>query len=295
MRVTEKMVFENSLAQTERSRENMDKAQNEVGSGKRVEHPGDDPAAAALAVGHSVDQARFAAVGKNAQQAADELNQADTALEGIGTAASRALQLATQFGNDSYGATDRASGAQAIDGILQQTVGLLNTTYSGRYIFGGSKDGSVPFDASGNYLGDSVARSVEVAPGLYQTSSLDANTLVKGGGTGVDFLKTLSDLSTALKNNDGDAIRSSIGNINTAINQINAGRTQAGMGVDAFQAAVSTADAAVSDETVRIGKLMDADIIDATTRLTSAQYALNATLTAAAKTMNMSLVDKLSN
>jgi flagellar hook-associated protein 3 FlgL len=156
MRVTEKMVFENSLAQTERSRENMDKAQNEVGSGKRVEHPGDDPAAAALAVGHSVDQARFTAVGKNAQQAADELNQADTALEGIGTAASRALQLATQFGNDSYGATDRASGAQAIDGILQQTVGLLNTTYSGRYIFGGSQDGSAPFDASGNYLGDSA-------------------------------------------------------------------------------------------------------------------------------------------
>jgi flagellin-like hook-associated protein FlgL len=138
-------------------------------------------------------------------------------------------------------------------------------------------------------------RSVEVAPGLYQTSSLDANTIVKGGSTGVDFLKTLSDLSTALANNDGDAIRSSIGNINTAIDQINVGRTQAGMGVDAFQAAVSTADAAVSDETSRMGKLMDADIIDATTRLTSAQYALNATLTAAAKTMNMSLVDKLSN
>jgi len=293
MRVTEKMTYESSLAQAERSRENLDKAQNEVASGTRVEHPGDDPAAAAQAVGHDVDKARFTAVGKNAQQAADELNQADTALEGIGTAASRALQLATQFGNDSYGATDRASGAQAIDGILQQTVGLLNTTYSGRYIFGGSKDGSVPFDASGNYLGDSVARSVEVAPGLYQTSSLDANTLVKGGGTGVDFLKTLSDLSTALTNNDGAAIRASVGNINTAISQINVGRTQAGMGVDAFQAAVSTADTAVDNETSTIGNLVDADTIDAETRLSSAQYALDATLTAISKTMKMSLVDKL--
>ena len=293
MRVTEKMVYENSLAQTERSRENMDKAQNEVASGKRVEHPGDDPAASSLTVGHTVDKARFSAVSKNAQQAADELNAADTALEGIGTAASRVLQLATQYGNDSYGATDRASGALTIDGIIQQTVGLLNTTYSGRYIFGGSQDGSAPFDATGNYLGDSVMRSVEVSPGLYQTSSLDANTIVKGGSTGVDFLKTLTDLSTALANNDGAAIRASVGNINTAIDQINVGRTQAGMGVDAFQSAVSTADTAVDNETVTIGKLMDADVIDATTRLNSAQYALNATLTAAAKTMSMSLVDKL--
>jgi flagellar hook-associated protein 3 FlgL len=240
-----------------------------------------------------VDKARFSAVSKNAQQAADELNAADTALEGIGTAASRVLQLATQYGNDSYGATDRASGALAIDGILQQTVGLLNTTYAGRYIFGGSQDGSAPFDATGNYLGDSVMRSVEVSPGLYQTSSLDANTIVKGGSTGVDFLKILSDLSTALANNDGAAIRATVGNINTAIDQINVGRTQAGMGVDAFESAVSTADTAASNETVTIGKLMDADVIDATTRLNSAQYALNATLTAAAKTMSMSLVDKL--
>jgi flagellar hook-associated protein 3 FlgL len=293
MRVTEKMTYESSLAQAERSRENLDKAQNEVASGTRVEHPGDDPAAAAQAVGHDVDKARFTAVGKNAQQAADELNQADTALEGIGTAASQTLQLATQYGNDSYSASDRASGAKSIDGILQQVVGLLNTTYAGRYIFGGSPDGTAPFDASGNYSGDSDMRSVEVSPGQYQTSSLDANTIVKGGSTGVDFLKTLSDLSTALTNNDGAAIRASVGNINTAISQINVGRTQAGMSVDAFQSAVSTADTAVDNETSTIGKLLDADTIDSETRLSSAQYALNATLTAIAKTMKMSLVDKL--
>jgi hypothetical protein len=38
---------------------------------------------------------------------------------------------------------------------------------------------------------------------------------------------------------------------------------------------------------------VDADTIDAETRLSSAQYALDATLTAISKTMKMSLVDKL--
>lgn len=293
MRVTEKMIFESSIAQTERSRENLDKAQSEVATGTRVQHPGDDPVAAALSVGHTIDKARFTAVGKSAQQAADELNAADTALDGLNTTANRALQIATQFGSDSYNAQDRATAAVEVDGLFQEAVGLLNSQYGGRYLFGGFQDASPPFDPAGNYVGDAGVRSVEVAPGLYQRTSLDANTIAKGGQNGVDLLKTLTDLSAGLRSNDATAVRTSLGNVNTAIDQISVGRTQAGMAQDAFMAAVSTSQTAVSDETIKLGRLMDADILDASTRLSSAQYALNATLTAAAKTLSMSLVDKL--
>lgn len=293
MRVTENMIFQTTIAQTERSRETLEQAQSEVSSGTRVQHPGDDPVAAALSVGHTVDKARFTAVGQAAQRAADELNAADTALSGVGTVANRALQIATQFGNDTYNASDRATAAVEVDGLFQQTVGLLNTQYGGRYIFGGFKDSTAPFDANGAYQGDPGVRTVEIAPGLYQTASIDANTIIKGGSGGVDLMKTLSDLSAALKSNNGDAIRASVDNINSAISQVAVGRTQAGMAQDAFQSAVTTAQTAASDETVKLGKLLDADILDASTRLASAQYALNATLTAAAKTMSLSLVDKL--
>lgn len=293
MRVTENMIFQTTIAQTERSRETLEQAQSEVSSGTRVQHPGDDPVAAALSVGHTVDKARFTAVGQDAQRAADELNAADTALSGVGTVANRALQIATQFGNDTYNASDRATAAVEVDGLFQQTVGLLNTQYGGRYIFGGFKDSTAPFDANGAYQGDPGVRTVEIAPGLYQTASIDANTIIKGGSGGVDLMKTLSDLSAALKSNNGDAIRASVDNINSAISQVAVGRTQAGMAQDAFQSAVTTAQTAASDETVKLGKLLDADILDASTRLASAQYALNATLTAAAKTMSLSLVDKL--
>jgi flagellar hook-associated protein 3 FlgL len=293
MRVTEKMIFETSIAQTERSRENLDVAQSEVASGTRVQHPGDDPVAAALSIGHTVDKARFTAVGDSAQKAVDELNAADNALSGITTVADRAQVIATQFGNDSYSATDRTAASAEVDGLFKEAISLLNTTYGGRYIFGGFKDSSVPFDATGAYQGDDNIRSVEVAPGLYQPASIDANTIVKGANGGVDLLQTLSDLSKSLQANDGAGVRIGLSNVNTVVNQLAAGRTQAGMAQDAFQSAVSTAQTAVSDETVKIGKLLDADILDASTRLASAQYALNATLTASAKTLNMSLADKL--
>jgi flagellar hook-associated protein 3 FlgL len=104
MRVTESMIFASAISQTETSRENLQQAQNQVSSGLRVVQPGDDPAAASIAVTDDIDQARFTSIGKNAQLAASELDAADTALDGITTNANRALQLATQFGNDTYNA-----------------------------------------------------------------------------------------------------------------------------------------------------------------------------------------------
>ncbi len=293
MRVTEKMIFESSIAETGTSRESLAKAQAEVASGTRVQHPGDDPVSAALAVGQTVDKARYTSIGQTAQRAADELNAADTAISGISTVANRALQIATQFANDTYNASDRATAALEVNGLFEQALSLLNTTYGGRYIFGGFKDKSPPFAGDGSFAGDENVRMVEVAPGLYQPASINGREIVSGHTGGVDLLATMKALSAALARNDGAGIAGEIDSLNTCIGQLAAGRTQAGMAQDAFQAAVSAAKSASSDATIRIGKLLDADIFDASARLASAQYALNATLSATAKTLSMSLVDKL--
>lgn len=293
MRVTEKMIFDSSLAQAEKSRENLAQAQEQVASGSRVEQPGDDPVASALAIGQMVDKAKYTAIGNTAQQAADELGSADTALGTLSTLTNRALQLATQFGNDTYSATDRSAAGVEVNQLFQQAVDLLNTTYNGRYIFGGFKDSSPPFASDGSYTGDDNVRKVEIAPGLYQAASVDANKIVKGSAGGVDLMATLTQLATDLNNNDGSAIRGQISNLTAAVAQLAAGRTQVGMSQDAFQSAVSTSQSVTADQTAKIGKLLDADVLDASSKLASAQYALNATLTATAKTLTMSLADKL--
>jgi flagellin-like hook-associated protein FlgL len=56
---------------------------------------------------------------------------------------------------------------------------------------------------------------------------------------------------------------------------------------------VNTCVAQITDEKKVIGELGDADVMDASTRLALAQYALNATLTAASQTLNFSLVNLL--
>lgn len=293
MRVTEAMIYQQTLDRANAALARVAKAQGELSSGLRVEKPGDDPQAAGLLVRHKFDQGQTTAIQNGAQSAADELNAADSALGSVSTVLARAQVLATQFGNDTYTATDRAAAANEVDGLYKQVLASLNTRFGDRYILGGYVDNQAPFADDGTYQGDTGVRQVEVAPGVYEDASIRADVTVKGVGGGVDILQALTDLSTALRSNDADAIRASITSMQTGNNQVSAAQSQVGTSVNIFTSTVNTCAAQITDEKKVIGELGDADVMDASTRLSLAQYALNATLTAASQTLNFSLVNLL--
>ena len=293
MRVTETMIFQRTTDRANAALANVAKAQSEISTGLRVVSPGDDPQAAGMLVRHRFDEARITSIQSGAQRAIDELNSADSSLEDVKTSLARAQVLATQYGNDTYSASDRASAAAEVDGLYKQVVGALNTRFGDRYLFGGYKDSQPPFNIDGTYNGDSGIRQVEVAAGVYNDAAVRADVMAKGVGGGVDILKTLQDLSTALRANDGDGIRNSITNVETGLNQVSAARSQVGTSVNIFTSTVNACSLQIIDKKKVISELGDADTMDASSKLSLAQYALNATLTAASKTLTFSLVDLL--
>jgi flagellar hook-associated protein 3 FlgL len=293
VRVTEAMIYQQTIDRANAALAKVGKAQGELSSGLRVQAPGDDPQAAGLLVRHKFDQTQTTAIQNGAQSAADELNAADSALGSVSTVLARAQVLATQFGNDTYTADDRAAAAEEVDGLFKQAVGSLNTRFGDRYIFGGYSDNQAPFASDGTYQGDTGVRQVEVAPGVFEDSSIRADVTAKGVGGGVDVLQTLTDLSAALRANNSDAIRASITSLQTGSNQVSSAQSQVGTSVNIFTSTVNTCAAQITDEKKVIGELGDADVMDASTKLSLAQYALNATLTAASQTLNFSLVNLL--
>jgi flagellar hook-associated protein 3 FlgL len=291
--VTEATIYQQTVDRANAALARVAKAQGELSSGLRVQAPGDDPQAAGLLVQRKFDQAQITAIQNGAQSAANELNTADSALTSVSTELAQVQALATQMSNDTYTADDRAAAANEVDGILKQVVASLNARFGNRYIFGGYQDTQPPFAADGTYQGDTGVRQVEVAPGVYEDASVRADVMAKGVGGGVDILQTLTDLSTALRANDGDAIRASIASLQTGANQVASAQSQAGTSVNLFTSAVNTCTQQNTDETKVISKLGDADVMDASTQLSLAQYALNATLTAASQTLQLSLVNLL--
>jgi flagellar hook-associated protein 3 FlgL len=293
MRVTDRMMYESAAQNAARSRDAVQNATQEVSTGIRVNHPGDDPVAAALIVQAQQTSDQATAIGTNAARAGAELDTADQALQNMGNVLTRARELAVQMGDDSNSASDRADAASEVTGLLNQAVSLMNTDVNGRYIFGGDQDTTPPFDAAGNYSGDAAVRQVEVAPGVLQDASVRGDVVAKGTGGGVDIFATLQSLSTALSTNNGAGIRGALTDLQTATTQVTSADAQVGTMGDVFTTAQTLATNNQLAATTSISKEADADPFDAASKLALANYALNATLSASATSLQLSLVNKL--
>lgn len=293
MRVTDRMLFDRAARDGGAARTRLEEAVARASTGQRLVRPGDDPAGAGLVVRHQAAAAQADSIMKAAQQASDELAVADSALNDVTNALARARELAIQLANDSYGTRERVAAAGEAQGLLDRMIGALNTRFGSRYVFGGTLDGAAPFDATGNFLGNSNPRLLEIAPGVYETASVRADRAVKGAGGGVDLLTTMRTLVSALQAGNQNAIQSTIPSLATATDQVAGERSVAGNAMAVFDAAVETNRAAHDDATAAAAHLTDADVIEANSQLALAQRALEASLTATASSFRLSLLDYL--
>lgn len=293
MRVTDRMIFDQATRDAGAARERLEAAVEQASTGVRLVHPGDDPGAAGLLVSSQASAGRFEAVAQGAARASDELGSADAALESVGNALARARELAVQLSSAGYSAADRSSGANEVNGLLSEVLARLNTRAGNRYVFGGNRDGSPPFDAAGNYLGDAGVRQVEIAPGVLQAASVRADVALKGAAGGVDVLATLSALSAALAANDQAGVAATLDALDQGTGQVAEARAQAGISMSAFDTSAAAATAARDGELARSSHLADADEVQAASALALAQRALEASLAAASQGFRLSLLDFL--
>jgi flagellar hook-associated protein 3 FlgL len=293
VRVTDKMIFDSANTRSARARSGVDDASRQMSTGLRVEHPWDDPSAAAGIIRLKSGSDRSSAIAEVATRVVSELNATDEALGGMNDVLSRARDLAVQFGNGTYAAEERAAAATEVNGLIQQTLTFANTRFGGRYLFAGFRDSTQPFDGTGAYSGDDGIRRAEVAPGQFEDASVSGSKIFQGTGGGVDIFATLRSLKTALEGNDAETVRASIATVDQSIDQVTQGRAKAGTGVNVFETARSAALAAQEGNDAAASKLSDADVIATASKLALAQRALDASLTASAKSFNLSLLDKL--
>jgi flagellar hook-associated protein 3 FlgL len=293
MRVTDKMIFERAKVAMGVNRDRVQDAVAENSSGLKVEHAWDDPGANAPVVAHRLAIKRFEAIETVAERTSQELVAADNALGSIGESLSRARELAVQLANDTYSANDRAGAAREVQQLVSHAVGMLNTQVGNRYIFGGNKDATPPFDAAGAYLGDTGVRRVEVFPGVLQDASIRADVVAKGVGGGVDVLAAMNTLATAFAANDVATIRASLTTLDQGISQVSVGRAQGGAAMNTLDVAVAAARQSANGEKATLADLTEADVFESATRLQLAERALEASLSAAVRSFDLSLLKKL--
>lgn len=114
---------------------------------------------------------------KNSDFALLQLSTTETSLEEITEIISKAKELAIGQSSDFYGPDVRKNVSKEVKQLRNQLLSIANRRLGQRYIFGGHKTNSPPFDYDGNYKGDMNHVSLEVAKDFFVPINLHGSEL----------------------------------------------------------------------------------------------------------------------
>jgi flagellar hook-associated protein 3 FlgL len=283
------------LAALNRTRQDTQDALLQLASGKRVNQPSDDPAAAALLVDNH-DRTTFTArYQQNVTSLQGQFQTADSTLNSVVLALQRALTLGVQGGNGTLSDQDRASIANELQGIQEQLLSLANTAFQGRFLFAGTKTRTVPFVADNTmpsgvrYDGNDAVNTVQIGEG-YQLAANKPGSLIFVS-PGHDAFLAMTGLIQAVQ--AGTSIDTAVGTLRDAFDYVSGQRVFYGNSMNQAQAQstyLGTAQLQLSQQENTLGA---ADVEAAASRLVNSENATNATLAAMGRISRLSLFDYL--
>jgi flagellar hook-associated protein 3 FlgL len=162
LRITQRSMADATYANLQASLARSASLQEQLSSGKQVSKPSDNPTAATDILQLRAERSATDQFVRNADNGVSWLTTADTALQQTSDAVRRARDLTVQGGNGALNQVGRDAIAKELRAVRETLVGLGNTQYLGRPVFGGTTAGGAAFDATGAYVGDdgTVARRV---------------------------------------------------------------------------------------------------------------------------------------
>src|SRR5690606_31150622 len=135
----------------------------QVGSGKRMVTPSDDPLAAAQAINVSQTLAMGERYAANRKVAGQNLGMQENVLNTVTLQLQDVKTQLVNVGNGTLSDVDRATLAEVLQGARDALLNLANSTDgNGQYLFSGSKGNTPAFSETGTYIGDSSQRLIQV-------------------------------------------------------------------------------------------------------------------------------------
>lgn len=269
--------------------QNAQNAAQQVSTGRRVNNPGDDPAAMAALVFNNAQASQDAQFQTNISDVQSKVQVADSVMNSATQLLTTAISLGTQGATGTLSDANRQSIAAQVAGLQQQLLSLANTSYQGTYIFSGTAVTTQPFTADPSspsgvtYNGDSAVTTVQISQGQSLQTNLPGDQ-VFANSAGNAFA-ALNDLTNALKSGTGIAAANTA--VQNAFNQLNNQRVFYGNSLNQLQ----SADSFLSQDTVNLStqqnSLIGADLTKAISQLSQSQTAEQATISATAQILNL--------
>lgn len=321
MRVTNKIIADTLTGNIQTSLQQLARTQQEIATGKRVNRPGDDPA-----VVERLMNLKSSLEG-NQQYLSnidDGLTYLDSSEQTLGSAVEllrQAQSLAVQGSNGTVSKEDMQLIKTQVDHLIDNLMGIANTSIGNRYIFAGKDNTAPPFERQGDkiiYKGGFTGLEREILFGsAYQVSGPGVNfsggaeapfgQVTQEGGEYVvwdgswdensaphdSVFSALFNLRNAMDTGDQAKVSETIGRIETQNDYLLQQRIKIGTRVQHFEA---VKDLLLDQEILvkqSISNIEDVDIEKASIDLARQQLNYQGALAAGAMIMQTSLLQFL--
>lgn len=204
MRITNKTLTTSYLRNLNRNLSNMQKYHNQLSSGKAVSKPSDDPMLVSKIMSLRDNILANEQYNSNISDSIGWVATQDSTLGDVTGTLNRIRDLMIYGANGSLSETDRAAIKDEVEQQIGQIVDALNTNFDGRYIFGGQKTLTRPFELEDNeikYNGDDNNIKREISTGV-TIDLITSGTQIVGEAGGDDLGSFLNEIMVALDSDD---------------------------------------------------------------------------------------------
>jgi flagellar hook-associated protein 3 FlgL len=250
---------------------------SELSSGLSIQSLQDNPVAVAQSalLASQIDQADTFV--QSATGVGSMMQVADSTLGEVVTQINQALSLTVEASNGTQNASNNASVAQSLSGILGEVVSLANTSYQGQYLFSGSQGSVQPFTLNTaatppttTYAGDTNVQTIEVPGGQKLPINLPGSSVFGSGTTGI--MGALSQLIGEISSGASTAsLTTDTAALTIALGQLSDQRQTLDSSLSRLNSASTFAQTSESQLLVAQGTLVSANPEGVATQLSSAE------------------------
>lgn len=292
IRVTERSLSQNAMRGLHSNQGRLSQTENQLTSGKQISRPSDSPTGTMTAMLLRSDLKTQDQYSRNAQDGVNWLNTIDSALGSATAQTQRVRDLMIQGMSAGAGGSDtaRAGIATEIEQIRQSVIGVANTRYIDRPVFGGTTSGGSAYDGDGNYVGDAGTVTRTVAEGTKVRVDSAGEEVFGTGDT--QLFQVLNDVADHLRN-DPSQLAGDLDRLDAALKGMQTAQATVGARTNRVQTLQQTADDRQVDLQTQLSEVEDIDLPKTITDMTLQQTAYQAALGATAKVIQPSLMDFL--
>ena len=299
MRITDKILQNNFLANLNFSTERLYDAQTKVLTNKRVNKPSDNPVDAMTSLNIRTKLSEINQYQRNINRSKTMVENTESVVTQLANIFQRLSTLTIQGASDSYGPNDKISLAGEVNQLLEQIFVIANNRSESVYIFVGTLNDVAPYQAIYNVDGE-IARVQTTGSSGDIEGLIGERVKIKININGEDLFESSQNLFEIvikirddLLANDSEALNEDLNNISNASENIYNSQSLLGSRLNRIFAAETRAENDILNYTEYLSDTEDVDASEAIINYQRELLTLQASLEAGARLLYPKLVDFL--